>query len=177
MGQYYMVLMEDKNGKRTVYDRTTNGEYTLAKLMEHSWWLNNFVNTMCCKIFRKPKKVAWVGDYSDGEFELYDEVWGDNAKRNKVWESQVVLWNKYLVNHTKKEYLNCNEYYEKSKIEDDWCIHPLPLLTCVGNGGGGGDYHRGTCMDYVGSWCMDEISVEVKEPKGYTKIDIAFKEN
>ncbi len=176
MGQYYMVLTEDKNGKRTVYDRTLNGRYTMAKLMEHSWWENPFVNTICHKIFKKPMKVAWVGDYSDTDgFEFYADVWGESVKTTKLNEAQVCLDNKYLVNHTKKLYLDCNEYYKRSRDKDEWVIHPLPLLTCVGNGNGGGDYD-GTDMGYIGTWCMDSVSVELKKPEGYLNITPTFKE-
>lgn len=197
MGQYYMVLTIDKNGKHTVYDRNVNKQYTMAKLLEHSWWFNPFVNTICGKIFHKPKQIAWVGDYANSEgieFKYYDEVWGDNVKTVGVTEAQVCLWDKYLVNHTKQVYIDCDEYYEKSLEENGYyCIHPLPLLTCVGNGLGGGDY-SGSNMDMVGTWCLDNISVECKgkfpdngkksilytKLKEYRKIDVKdvyFKES
>ena len=42
---------------------------------------------------------------------------------------------RYLVNHDKKQFV------DKTKVptdSDGWKIHPLPLLTCEGNGRGGG---------------------------------------
>jgi hypothetical protein len=53
---------------------------------------------------------------------------------------------------------------------DGWRIHPLPLLTCEGNGRGGGDY-RGE-SDLVGRWSRDLISVEpvLAELEGYKEI-------
>lgn len=174
MGQYYMVKVNDK-----VYNREVNGQYTMAKLMEHSWWENSFVNTICHEIFKKPKTVAWVGDYSNEENkELYESVWGEKVKTYGINEAQVSLSGKFLVNHTKLEYLNCSKYYENSVDKEGWCINPLPLLTSIGNGNGGGDY-CGTDMEYVGKWCNDEISVELEKPEGfieYIEIEPVFKE-
>jgi hypothetical protein len=65
---------------------------------------------------------------------------------------------------------------------DGWCIHPLPLLTCIGNGYGGGDYMRPTPSsdyDMVGAWAWDEISIEDDSPlldDGYAEIFPIFKE-
>ena len=42
MGQYYYAVIEI-NEQKVVYDRKVDGEYTPAKLTEHSWWLNPFV--------------------------------------------------------------------------------------------------------------------------------------
>lgn len=39
----------------------------------------------------------------------------------------------------------------------DFILHPLPLLTCLGNGKGGGDY-RGTCMEWVGAWAFHVLA-------------------
>lgn len=55
MGQYYMVLLE-KDGERKILDRSVDGEYTAAKLMEHSWWKNPFVGTVCKMLLNNPTK-------------------------------------------------------------------------------------------------------------------------
>ena len=75
MGQYYTPMIEDKNGERTIFSRQIAGsnDYNSAKLTEHSWWENPFVNTICTMIYKTPHKVAWVGDYAY-EFELYEEA-------------------------------------------------------------------------------------------------------
>ena len=49
-----------------------------------------------------------------------------------------------------------------SKDKDGWIIHPLPLLTCEGNGRGGGDF-RGN-NPWIGKWARDVISIEKKLP-------------
>ena len=173
MGQYYRVYTKNKKGKETIYNRTVDGKYTRAKLTEHSWWLNPFVNTICHKIHHKPLIIAWVGDYAEGE--IHDIVWDKTVKTSYITEAQVVLYEKYLVNHTKKTYLDCDKYYEKCSDKYKWCLHPLPLLTAIGNGSNGGDYH-GINQDKIGIWAMDSISVEEKIPKGYTEFFIEFKE-
>lgn len=175
MGQYYMVYAKNKDEVK-VYDRSVNGEYTVAKLMEHSWWYNQFVGTFCNLIYENPTIVAWIGDYAD-ESEVYDVVWGENTKTIGVLEDILLLDNKYLVNHTKKEYLDCSEYYNDCEFDGGWCIHPLPLLTCIGNGKGGGDYRSGTSMEFVGSWYLNEISVEDEVTSKYTKISPKFIED
>lgn len=183
MGQYYKVLLMDENETR-VLDRTIDGEYTLAKLTEHSWWENPFVNTVCRLIYKKPTKVIWMGDYaSDTEqykekFEkddLYSLVWNDNDDEEQGLKSnQLKLNNKYLVNHTSKEYINCKQY-KKENMKEEWCLHPLPLMTAVGNGMGGGDYY-GPDKDVVGVWAGDLISVEDTAPDGYTLVCVNFVE-
>lgn len=178
MGQYYNVYYLDENGV-TVYDRSVDGEYTMAKLTEHSWWRNPFMSAMCKKIYHHPAEIAWVGDYSD--FEHYEEVWGENAKLQGVHESDFTLDGKYLVNHSKKEYLDGTKYFvECAEKEDDenneevkWCLHPLSLLTATGNGRGGGDYH-GINKNFVGIWCMDELSIEDHIPSGYEECFYRF---
>ena len=45
---------------------------------------------------------------------------------------------------------------------EGFVLHPIPLLTCVGNGKGGGDY-RGDSMEWVGAWAFHPIALL---PKG-----------
>ena len=68
MGQYYRPVVKSTRAENfKVFNRFVNGEYTMAKLMEHSWWNND----LCCAIgkmlYNKPKQVAWVGDYAGDE--------------------------------------------------------------------------------------------------------------
>ena len=51
-----------------------------------------------------------------------------------------------------------------------WTIHPLPILTCIGNGRGGGDYY-GTNMDMVGAWAMDRITFTEEWPVAYREVE------
>jgi len=65
---------------------------------------------------------------------------------------------KYLVNHDKQEFV------DKTKVPKDkegWQIHPLPLLTCEGNGRGGGDFRGENKL--IGVWARNRISVVSKK--------------
>tara|TARA_B100000927_G_scaffold163819_1_gene131979 strand:+ start:436 stop:1086 length:651 start_codon:yes stop_codon:yes gene_type:complete len=75
---------------------------------------------------------------------------------------------KYLINYDKKEFVNKTKV---PKDNDGWKIHPLPLLTCEGNGRGGGDF-RGDKVKLVGRWSRDKIGVVTKK----TEIPKDFKE-
>lgn len=78
----------------------------------------------------------------------------------------------FIVNHTKKEFVNLNTVPDN----DGWSVHPLPLLTCSGNGRGGGDYCAEAGIEYVGTWAGNVISAEETAPNGYTQIKPDFKE-
>ena len=71
MGQYYRILLCDDEGTdKTVfcsYDYDGNG----AKLMEHSYYHNRFVEAALAMLApnwrrdKKPLRVWWIGDYAD----------------------------------------------------------------------------------------------------------------
>lgn len=173
MGQYYMVYAKNDDGVK-VYDRSVNGEYMMAKLMEHSWWYNSFVGTFCRMIYKNPTQVAWVGNYSyEVDCEIFEDIWGADVKTIGVDENVLLLDGKYLLNHTKKEFLKCDEYRKECEVKK-WCIHPLPLLTCIGNGLGCGDYKSKDENKFVGYWYLDEISVEDEIPVDYKEISPRF---
>lgn len=176
MGQYYNVVIRNSRGKVTSFDRSVNGEYTMAKLTEHSWWLNEFVSTITSMLWRDPMQVAWVGDYAEDEeivkeHKLYELAWSDDA--HGVEKCELFLDGKFLVNHSKRIYLDCDAFRKRSLDEDGWCLHPLPLLTAVGNGKGGGDYF-GINKEDIGKWCWDLISVEDTPPEGYETVEYTF---
>ena len=81
---------------------------------------------------------------------------------------------KYLINHDKKQFV------DKTKTPKDaegWQVHPLPLLTCEGNGRGGGDF-RGE-SDLIGLWARNRISVATKKseiPKEFKELVFDIKE-
>lgn len=183
MGQYYMVYMK-KGENETVYNTTANGEYCGCKLMEHSWWNNQFVGLICRQIYNDPAVIAWCGDYADDCSDedipcgaetirqVYRKTWTEN-KDVKIFGDFLCLNKRYLVNHSKKSYIDCSEYYENAEKHDSWIVHPLPILTAAGNGFGGGDYH-GENSDLAGSWCMDTVEVRDSIPDGYKKENILF---
>ena len=190
MGQYYRPILGDAYGLNCmVFDRSVDGEYTLAKLMEHSWWLNPFVNSFAAQIYNRKSRVCWVCDYADNPADFkfannsafyvpnYKEVWGNKVKLLTSHSSDFTLDGKFLLNHDTKEYLNLNEYKEKSKDKEGWTIHPLPLLTAVGNNRGGGDFHEGNIgYEFVGKWAWQLISIADSILKNFKPVNIIFKE-
>ena len=191
MGQYYMPILGDAYGLNCkVFDRSVNHEYTFAKLMEHSWWQNPFVNAFSEFLYNEPSRVAWVGDYADepDDFDFpncsafyvpcYKEVWGETVSTHTVYSSDFILDGKFLLNHDTRQFVDLNEYKQLSVDKDGWCIHPLPLLTAVGNDRGGGDFHEGnTGFDCVGIWAWQLLSFADKPPKNFSQFPLMFKED
>ena len=175
MGQYYKPCILAEN-KKTVKAWMYSHEYDNGlKLMEHSYIGNHFVSSFESLIKNNPQRVVWAGDYADEckgrKTNLYSRC-KDTEKANPT-ERVSVTKTRYIVNHTKKQFV---DKFSLSEIKD-WegtKIHPLPLLTCEGNGRGGGDF-RGE-NKFVGAWARDVISVESKKPQGFTEIKPDFAE-
>lgn len=208
MGQYYNIVTRTNrtNGVYTVYDRSTKKykgdepEYMMAKLTEHSWIGNWTMDSLSAKLFQHPMRMAWVGDYADqlAEYsiankdldystamELHRIAWNDeNTKFHSLMVTEFEYSGTILVNHSKKLYLKMDKYINASKFQnwgEDWCAHPLSLLTAIGNGLGGGDYH-GINEDEIGIWAFDVISFENEQDegafanRGYKEFEIRFNE-
>jgi len=180
MGQYFKpVILGDtpKDGEHeTVKSWMYSHKYDNGlKLMEHSYQGNNFVSTFEKELTRRGEhyksRVVWAGDYADEErgLKIIHEEKEYDANLYSLCNDENEISPKecstndypYIVNHTKKLFV------DKNKVSDvpDWegtKIHPLPLLTCEGNGRGGGDF-RGE-NDLIGSWARDVISVEKENP-------------
>lgn len=131
MGQYYMAVLGNEFGTDCkIFNRTVDGEYTFAKLLEHSWWENSFVNSFSERLYNKFGRVVWCGDYADepNDFNFpncsasyipcYREVWGDNVKTFSSISTDFTLYDKFLINYDLKQYVDLNEYKEKSKGRD-----------------------------------------------------------
>lgn len=195
MGQYYHIILKKEGEKKVhAFDRTIDGEYTMAKLMEHSWWLNPMVNAIAKKLYYSPSHIAWVGDYAnetEEETKLWNLAYGKNGNKKKfemLHKTTFTLTGKYLVNHTKKLILDCWQYLVQCIRENpdneyySWVVHPLPLLTAVGNGRGGGDYRSNPNIDKVGTWAWDILEIvecddlEKLEKQGYQKYSVVFYE-
>lgn len=168
MGQYYRaVTLGPRFGVKNVF---SSWEYANgAKLMEHSYVGNNFVNAVLHEIFYQRRRIAWMGDYSCDDFnersyakklseekfrDIYDVVW--QKKADKTGICTLPTTDLILLNHTRQSFVDLR----KVTKADDWgfIVHPLPLLTACGNGLGGGDY--ASCYpdaDKVGLWAFDEI--------------------
>jgi len=195
MGQYYNPSILKKNWKQAknpveaslkCYDYD-NG----AKLMEHSYVGNRFVNAIerLLANYYKGYPFVWIGDYADnvttktGEHSIYDDANNFMYKyENGSLESETKKYKelkaglsgelrhyKYLVNYTKKQYCIIPE-----RKEGVWKVHPLPLLTCSGNGRGGGDYRIDD--ERVGIWAFDRIGITDDEAEiaGFKQISGEF---
>lgn len=188
MGQYYNIITRNDKGT-TVYDRSIkgDGDYVMAKLLEHSWWENSTCKAVAASLVDNPTKLCWCGDYAEEEecdklgFSLAD-VWGSDtvepayAQLDPAPDGFSLDNLAFLVNKDKKLFVDLKQYKADS-IKDGWCIFPLSILTSLGNGRGGGDY-EGSDMDKVGSWAFDSVYFTNKTPpKSYKKLEVSFKES
>ena len=133
-----------------------------AKLTEHSYWENSFVLAIASKLWRIKGKLAWVGDYAEAsDFnwnEAFTDAHADNVPREDLTYNGFRLEGKYLINHDKKMIIDLDEY--KNLLKDiEMIANPIPLLTAVGNGKGGGDFYSGQGYDLIGTWTWDVIEI------------------
>ena len=172
MGQYYKVVFlaekeENKKDFIRIFIEVCFGNG--MKLTEHSYIDNDFVNAI--EYLLSPEgsfyksRIVWAGDYADPEIEknLY-HIANDQPSKEYIPQNKISSEYKYIVNHTKKQYIYKNNY----KL-----YHPLPLITAEGNGRGGGDYY-GINEDKIGMWSRDVISIEKKIPENYTEFEYKF---
>lgn len=180
-----------KIGKHSWDDKDPNSWYNNfsgLKLMEHSWLENDFVNGVLEAIWDKPARVAWVGDYAGHEFdfgehytkEVYEAVWGEEFAPELPFDEVPTIHKAgFIVNLDKRQYINLERYAKAAGVTPKWdkgnvwVTHPLPLLTAIGNGRGGGDY-SGVNEDMVGSWAMDLLSFTEERPHGKHEVLIPF---
>ena len=186
MGQYYQAVIGRKYGNDynfSVYSPTAG-----YKLMEHAYFGDELVETIAFELYRvRNHYVAWVGDYaatSSKRLAKFIEAGQDRATDFAILTiDESYSKTKMFINHTKKEYFipKFGEYKyvdleTHEECELDIIIHPLPILTAMGNGNGGGDYD-GINMDMVGRWACDEIEVDdpidgLNKVNGYKDISL-----
>jgi hypothetical protein len=192
MGQYYYPISIEKKQSICAHDYF-NG----LKLMEHSWIGNNFVGVVERLIAEGGSwfgtHIVWAGDYADTELDdgdmtdvnLYDmfsknlyDMFGEN-KINPKFKGRKPNY-RYVINMDTKQFVD----KKKVPVSNTWTnpktgkkvthhIHPLPLLTCEGNGRGGGDYWGEE--EIVGSWARNRVTVSTKKPIGYEEIAFNLK--
>ena len=197
MGQYYRGTILNKNYKKVKQPVAfsvdawsfDNG----AKLMEHSWVGNHyvevFVNLLAGKFY--DSRFVWAGDYAEEKFNgstLYHlasdkdiieeslkqidnlvevpQRWGNGT----CYELKDVYIEgkpyKYIINFSKRQYVEIPEDTDSNNYED-WRVHPLPLLCCESNGLGSGDYFSPNNKDLVGKWAYDRIGIGNEIPEGF----------
>ena len=177
------------------------------KLMEHSWIGNGLVRRMEYLLANQFKgyPFVWSGDYADtvvtkkGNHNIYDEsndfiYKNPNSERDfeksalykkllnaipNFWDGEGefnpyenIPYYRYLVNYSKKEYCVMPKHNSSKLI-----VNPLPILTCDGNGRGGGDYRIED--ERIGSWAFDRIGLtnDNNEIVGFKEIDGFFEED
>ena len=194
MGQYYKAVIQREDGSFANYntvnivdkDGNNIGCYSL-KLREHSWIDNDLTSSVEEQIYEKPQRVAWVGDYfKKNDVELWNDEHADKLPIElpdiQKWPVDTITYtgfsvrDKFLVNHTKKQYIDIEAYLDEVD-RDGWALDPLPILTALGNGRGGGDYHKNLPdYDKVGMWAWDVISVEDNAPNdgNYDELKVKF---
>lgn len=165
MGQYYQPIIIFPDGSSVAFDSHQYG--CGLKLMEHSWIGNDFVNAVYSRILSKPRRVAWIGDYSNDDYEncgenytrhlsfekfmeYYSDVWGEQEKKEKIPPSSYSFSDLnivnpetkklFLVNHDQKEYLDLGRYIERCTVkEGNWAGYCVnPLPLLTACGNGRG---------------------------------------
>lgn len=194
MGQYYrpIWLSEDHKPLAWIYSHDVKSKHTTfdgkstymggegLKLMEHSYLNNPLVgiveNLMMpgSKFYKSP--LVWAGDYADHEPGNNQALYGMAEDRDKIdvtgLPRKVGKTFRYILNWDLKQYVDKEDL---KKDPDGFTIHPLPLLTCEGNGQDGGDFRGHSKL--VGSWARHHISIETKVPEGFVELKPVFVEN
>jgi hypothetical protein len=164
MGQYYKPISIDKKQHLISHDYE-NG----LKLMEHSWIGNDFVSVVENLIKKGgdwyKNRIVWAGDYADEEPNSDKNLWGlvdsEESKINPPVEKNESL--RYLVNLDTKEFVDLKKVpFDSHKMR----MHPLPILTCEGNGRGGGDLNeKYDPRRITGKWARNRVIMRKTRPK------------
>ena len=170
MGQYYFPAFLAKN-KKTVLAWFYSHDYGNGlKLMEHSYLTNDFVAQVEAHMKGTPQRLVWAGDYAENCTSRKSNVYSRCNDNNKGSHESIFPWSetRYILNHTKKLFVDKNKAPHGKGEWSDYQVHPLPLLTCEGNGLGGGDYRLEN--PNTGTWSRDLISVDSKVPDGFKEL-------
>jgi hypothetical protein len=131
MGQYYRPVVTQNGtttlfGNRTAlitdedkaeYKRNSYSNYHGLKILEHSWWGNDLVKGVIGRLYNKPGRVAWVGDYSD---DIMEEVISNDGTKAPMKPRELYAGSYYKENADGTLYHNDRGYIEED--ED----RPLP---------------------------------------------------
>ncbi len=183
MGQYFRCVNIDQEEFISPYDHNET-----AKLMEHSYIGNAFIAVACFLLENEwsGDRIVWAGDYAEPytykvgakkvRKDLYDEC--KNSFKAKILPVGNVAYpvGKCLINLTKRLYVNLDKLIELDAL----IIHPLPLLTAISNGQGGGDFYGEN--EFVGTWAGDRLEVRDLDSinvnrKEFEEISPNFKED
>jgi hypothetical protein len=204
MGQYYYPILLDKDGKilawMVAYEYGNGLKLTEHSYLENKF-VQAFEFLLAPDQQYHKTRVVWAGDYADVEpnseeqnfikvIELCSRppqknpvVCEESENKNLYYmceETEKIhpeyLYSTaqypYIVNHTKKQFVDKRKNIDTRN--GALGLHPLPLLTCEGNGRGGGDYHGESPL--IGLWARDVISIEKNKPLDCVEIVFDLKE-
>lgn len=193
MGQYYRPIVFENTDQlgcfclgnlEPIASLTSYGYDNGAKIIEHAYVGNYFVNAAMVLLADdiegtfKGHYFAWMGDYGDDEEQgFYDkarEIDSSEAVSKLLEKKGIELEDvhyRYILNCTDGQYVEVPE--DNGKLQ----LHPLPILTAVGNGESMSDYY-GTDMDMVGAWAFCEIVCTNEKPDDevWERIEVNFTE-
>lgn len=174
IGNNFLEVVESllsKNGKWYKKRIVWAGDY-----MEPYQFLSGTeINRLEKKLSKECIKLEGDYRYLTDRTTLYNYV--SDVKRNgKESLENINPKDKILINHSLKKYIDLTPLWMRAQLEEgSLVIHPLSLLTCTSNQGGGGGY-SGVNENLVGSWAGHIISLEKNIPEGFDKVDVEFEE-
>ena len=184
MAQYYRAVNIDLQEYVKPFDYGFG-----AKLIEHSWLFNPFVGVVVSLLEPGGRwhksRVVWAGGYMD-EGLFLEQINNKRKSDHTLYDCCCEVKRKppcispirpsmidgpipgFLVNQTAEVCVKL----QMSIGANELVIHPLPILTCSGNGRGGGDYPFDN--PHVGTWAGHVISAEYSRPFDCEEIDPAL---
>jgi hypothetical protein len=167
MGQYYKAISIDH--KECV---NPHALFNGAKLMEHSYLGNAVTDTVMVLLADQwhGTHIVWAGDYADNEV----------GQRRNLYSLTHMPCRAATPLHVPRYLLNLDTqcYVDTAALKADahgFTLHPLPLLTCEGNGRGGGDFHGDDSR--IGRWARHRLAASDIAPSNFTEFDGAFAEH
>ena len=140
-----------------------------AKLMEHAYIGNEYIERIMSLLEKEPKSLNWLCDYTDDQNEL---TWGNTEAIEEYEENTYEINSNYIIlNTTKKLYIDMKEFQYLNKNRT-FIIHPLPLLcNSEPESMGGGDYHTKDSRRSTWKNDMIQITYDIKDlPKDYKNV-------
>ena len=99
-----------------MFSGNVNGHQYSAKLTKLAYSNNALMIYFSNFIYKTPKNLAFVGDYVEPGNESVKRRRRNQGKKIRTDLTSFDYQNRFLVNHTKKEYVEMNEYMKKSEF-------------------------------------------------------------
>jgi len=186
MGQPFFLSLYDKGQNKYFHQHFLLNK--LGEIASNERWYWGYLKD-------RPLGIGFIGGenerYSRNEIQNYDEKYDYGvAAQSPLFESDCAgelvfpeelppfSWSGYLVNHTKRLFLNVSDYYDRSRI-DKYCLDPLAVLTasnrCASLFFDG--FTDGTAYSLLGAWFTDVIEWTDHKPTDMNELcDLEFRE-